>query len=180
MGLRVKPQPAHFDVRTGAAGAAAGERVHAGDQLVQIKRFDQIIVSAGVQPGHAMGHRIARAENQHRRIVLASAQLLQHRQSVLTRQAQIEQHQIKGMAGQRGIRGKAILDPIHGPIFAPQTARNRSADHRVVFHQQDAHRVLLNPQIIPGQSHCSSAYPGKKALCLGHLRAGYMTCFGKH
>ena len=57
---------ANFQPRLGLAGRASNERPQPREQFVQVERFDEVIIRAGIQAAHALANRIARGEHEHR------------------------------------------------------------------------------------------------------------------
>ena len=56
-----------------------------------MKRLGQVIVRTGIEPGHAVRHRIARGQQDHRRGVARSAQPAQHVDAAAIWQHDVEQ-----------------------------------------------------------------------------------------
>lgn len=81
----VVAQRAMLDAVDGAPGHAPQQRVQAGAQLTQVERLDQVIVSAGLQAGHAIGYRVAGRQYQHRQGVALLAQPLEQLEPVYIR-----------------------------------------------------------------------------------------------
>ena len=50
----------------GAGCAAAQQRAHARDQLLDRERLDEVVVGAGVEPGDALGDGVAGGQQQDR------------------------------------------------------------------------------------------------------------------
>jgi len=88
-----------------------------------------------VQPLDPVRHGVAGGENQHRYGQAASPPAVQHRQPLLARQTEIEQHQRVVGRFQRPFRAPSVLDPVHGEALAAQAFAQAVADHRVVFRQ---------------------------------------------
>ena len=59
-------------------------------ELMQVDRLDHVVIGSQIQAADAVGHAVAGGQHQHRRCVLAFAQGQQHVESVLERQAQIQ------------------------------------------------------------------------------------------
>ena len=74
-----------LEVQHLAAGAHAGapqQRPQARQQLVQRKGLHDVVVRAGVEPGHAVGDRVPRSQHQHRRAVAPGAHRAAHLEAV--------------------------------------------------------------------------------------------------
>ena len=131
--------------RFAAAGVAAQHGAHAGVQLVELERLDEVVVGAGVQAGDAVAERVARGEHDHRRRVLARAQRAQHVEAAapLLRvgQAEVEQHEVEALRRERRVRGPRVVDPVDRIALVAQGLAQAVADHAVVFDQQQSHGV---------------------------------------
>ena len=75
--------------------AAAHQRTDAGEQFGEGERLDEVVVRAGVEAGHAVLQRVARGEDEHRRLHAALAQRAQDLKAVAPRQRQVEQHHVE-------------------------------------------------------------------------------------
>ncbi|MNY22944.1 hypothetical protein D3C86_1565850 [compost metagenome] len=139
VGLRVDGDAFVFEHGFGASGAAADQRAHAGQQLVHVIGFDDVVVGARVQSGDAVADRVARGGDEHRRAVLACAQIAQQCQAVALGQAQIQQDEVVGVGAQRKFGGVAVLDPVNGIVLRAQAVQYAFTDHDVVFDEKDAH-----------------------------------------
>ncbi len=123
----IERQIAVADGRIAASRLAANQRPHARAEFVEIERLDEVIVCAGVEALHAVGHRIARGDDQHRQRVAARTQRAQHVETVALGQAEVEQHEIVGLARRRAERRFAVFHPVDREAFAAQCLRTPSA-----------------------------------------------------
>ena len=80
--------------RRGGA-AAAQQRLHPCHQLGQHEWFDQVIVGAGLQAGHSVVDRAARAEHADRDVVVHRPQCRDHADSVEHRHVDIEHDRVR-------------------------------------------------------------------------------------
>ena len=90
------------DAVGGAPRRTAGERAHARLELLQRKGLHEVVVGPGIEPLHAVVDRVAGGQDQHRRRVAPATQLLQDREAIEARQAQVEDD--------RGERGNAAAE----------------------------------------------------------------------
>lgn len=124
---------------------------------MQVEGLDEVVVCAGIEAGYAVGHSIARGEDQDGDGDAALAQLAHHVESVALGQAEVEQHEVEhGGAGFRtggtggagrghGVHGSlAVTHPIDGETVVAQTLAHAIADHVVVFYEQYAHGRIKN------------------------------------
>ena len=129
---------ASYDTRR-ATGRAAQQRTDARQQFVDVVGLEHVIVGPGVQPCNALADLVACGDDDHQRGVLARAQGAQHVQSVAFGQAQVEQHQVVGLAAQGAVGHVAVFHPVHRKVLGAQHVEHGLADHRVVFYKQQAH-----------------------------------------
>ena len=103
-------------------GRAPHQRTQPRRQLMQIHRFDHVVVGANVQPADALGHRIARGQHQHRRQDTGAANGRQNVQAVLARQPQIEHAGGIGLSPQLALGRLAIAHPVNlkTKLFEPR------------------------------------------------------------
>ncbi len=103
------------------------------EQLLNRKRLGQVIVGAGIEPGHLVHHGIARGDHYHRHIlVLADAPQDLH--AVELRQQHIEQNQIV-VALQRQVHGGAAIGGVfHLVALVLQLERHKAGDFLLVLY----------------------------------------------
>src|SRR5690606_37723012 len=65
---RVEANVARNELRAGVARGAADQRPQTGDQLFGLERLGEVVVGAGIEPGDLVGPRIARGQNQDRKV----------------------------------------------------------------------------------------------------------------
>jgi hypothetical protein len=73
---------------------ATEQGADAGQQFAGAERFDQVIVGAGVEPGHAILDLALGGEHEHRDRMRQATQLGAERESIELRQHDVEQQQI--------------------------------------------------------------------------------------
>src|SRR4051794_17920940 len=96
------------DIRMCSSDATAQQSPDSGEKLIQIKRLDQIIVGAGIQSLHTIRCRIARSNNQYGCIAAMFAVMTQYIESLLFRQAKVEQDQVVHLVIDRQFRAVSI------------------------------------------------------------------------
>ena len=98
-----------------AALAAAEERPHPRQQLVERKRLGEVVVGALVEPGHLVGHGIAGGEEQHRRLHARGPGRFEDPEAVEPGQHHVEDHEVvRRTAGQKIECGGAIGRQLDG------------------------------------------------------------------
>jgi hypothetical protein len=108
--------PACSSVGVAAAAGAANQGAQACLQFEQIEGLGQVVVGAGVEPGDLVGAAVARREDQYRQRIAAFAQVLQHRQTIALRQAEVENAGLIGVVEQRQACGFAVTHPVDGVV----------------------------------------------------------------
>ena len=106
------------------------------------KRLGQVIVGAGIEPGHLVHHGIARGDHNHRHI-LVLADTPQDLHAVELRQQHIEQDQIV-VALQRQVHGGAAIGGVfHLVALVLQLERHKAGDFLLVLYDQDPCHACL-------------------------------------
>ena len=132
---------------------AAHQGAQAGTQFMQIDRLDHIVVGAQVQAADAVRHGVTRGQHQHRGADLAGPQRLQHVQSVLQRQAEIEYRRRVVARRQLALGGQAVTHPVHLETQLTQAGPQSVAQHGIIFSQQNTHQKAPNgdtPLLVTG------------------------------
>src|SRR3954447_10897227 len=137
----VEHQVADAQRRHPARRAAAQQRAHAREQLLALERLDEVVVGPDVEPLHARLQRVARSEDEDRRVVLVLAQPLGHVDPVEPGQAEVEDDEV----GQEGVglvqRGHAVGGDLDVVALEPQRALQDLGDVLVVLDDEDADRA---------------------------------------
>ena len=124
-----------YKSRFAPARTAAQQGAYAGQQLVGVIGFNDVIIGAGIQPGNAVTDTITRRGNQHRHRAVAAAQGAQHRQPVTLGQAQVQQHQVVFSCAQGLVGHSSIADPVNCIVFGAQQVQYHFANHDIVFNE---------------------------------------------
>ena len=121
------------------AGGAPQQRAQPREQLLERERLDQVVVGAGVEPADAVGHRVARGEDEHRRAVAGGAQPAAHLEPVHVRHQHVEHQRIRRADRQRVERLGAVGGQLGLVALQPQRAVDGVAHRRLVVDHEDAH-----------------------------------------
>jgi hypothetical protein len=109
------------------------------------------------------------------------AQRRRRRRTRPGRQAEVEQHEVEALARQRRVRCRRIAHPVDRVALEAQRAAQAFADHAVVFHQQQAHRLVVvarcrkgyaASRVIVGIPHRTPPMPAT----LRHTLLSFATC----
>jgi len=119
--------------------AAARERGNPRHQLLGRERLGEVVVGAGVEAMHAVGHRLARRQHQHRLLFAARAQALQPREAIDARKADIEDHEVHIGDAQRRIGALCRGHVVRDITLAAQRLREAVGEDGIVFDDEDSH-----------------------------------------
>ena len=128
--------------RVGFALRAANERTQARREFVEIRRLDEIVVGAGIEPAHAILDRVARGENEDRQPQAARTNPLQHLEAREPRQAQVEDDRCIAACIDRVQRGHAVADPVHLEAGLRESRLEAVAEQGIVFDEEESHRGI--------------------------------------
>ena len=144
--------------------AASEQRAQARLQFPQVERLNEVVVGAGIQPGDAVRHGVARRQDEHRHGIAGGAQALQHLHAGQLRQAEVEHHRIVGLAGQCQLPLAAVLRPVDGEAGLHEAGADAVAEEPVVFDEKDSHAGMLariNSPLIRHPLPSSPAWRGR-------------------
>jgi hypothetical protein len=146
------------------SAAAAGQRAHAGFELVEVEGLGQVVVGAGVQAQHPVAHGAARGEDQHRGAQALGARPRQHLQAVQARQAEIEQYDIRHRRAPAVQRTGAVAAHRHLHPAALEAALQGGLHRGVVFDQEQLHRgrIIRRPLVFPDRADSRLTAPRRK------------------
>ena len=153
-GCRVEPDVAGLEDGVERLGRAAGEGPQAGRQLGEGERLDQVVVGAGVEPGDAVGHGVARGQEQDRGLHAPAAQPAADLEPVDAGQHDVEDDRVVGGDGDPVERLFAAAGEVDGVALLGQPAAEQAGQPRLVFDHQDAHGNEAPGQL--GQSKMQS------------------------
>ena len=106
MRVGVQREVADAQRRHPARRPAAQQRAQAREQLLALERLDQVVVGADVEALDARLERVARGQDQDRRVVAVVAQALGDVDAVQPREAEVEHDDV----GQERVR---LVEPAH-------------------------------------------------------------------
>ena len=126
------------DIR-GAAAALARDDAQPGQQLVERKRFDKIIIRPSVKPAHTVGHAVFRREEDDRRLAAALAHLRQERKAVHARHHHVEHDGVILRALQVVQRLHAVKAGIDAIALGSECFGEDAVEVLFIFHDQNTH-----------------------------------------
>src|SRR5215475_2694349 len=85
-----------IELALGMAGGSAEERADTGEHFFEMKRFSDVIISAGIEALHFVAPAIASRQHEHRHGASSAAPSFKDRNAVHFRQADIENDGIVG------------------------------------------------------------------------------------
>ncbi len=120
---------------------ATPHRAQSRGQLVEIERFADIIVRAGVQTHYAVPTVIARRQDHHADIHVALSNETQHRKAVAVRKTQVQHDRIERRAFQRR---EGVLDPpddLDRPATGAEPDLEAVSENGIVFYGEQSHAL---------------------------------------
>ena len=127
------------------AGSATDERVQSSGELLDVKRFGQIIVRAKVEAVEPLVQSAAGGAENHRHCRMPLPQVTQDAQAVAARQHDVEDNGI--VTSRRGERKTfvAVIAEIHDKTLRFESLSQQAAKLLVIFHHEDFHAASLMP-----------------------------------
>ncbi len=120
-------------------GGRRRQRTKARLELVESKRFSQIVVGPGVEPGDDVGRTVARGENQHRHAPSARADAAENRKPVFAREVEIEHDGFVLCRRQIGVAIATVREDVDDVTVLNEPAPKQLAQRVVVFDDEHAH-----------------------------------------
>ena len=131
-------------VQRGRGGWCHGRRVasqHGMDtcqQFARIEGFGEVVISTHFQANDAVHIFATCGEHDDGYVVLLGTQLPAERQSVFTRQHQVQHQQIEILACHEAFHGHGIWNCLHGVTLLAQVTLEQIAQAKVVVDNQDS------------------------------------------
>ena len=116
---------------------AAQDGVDAGHQFTRAERLDHVVVGAGLKALDAVVLCAKRRQQQNRQLFVL-ADLAADIEAVGARQHDVEDDEIVTVVGQMPERGRAVADRVGLKAVDREIRRQKVADIRIVFGDQDA------------------------------------------
>ncbi len=114
----------------------------AGQKFFHVKRFGQIIICTQIKPVNPVLGGFPRRQDQDRHIRFVVANGPQKLQTILTRQPQIQNNQVKFSGSQSVFCQKTVIDPVHDKFMPLQKSFDCIRNQPLVLNQQYAHVFL--------------------------------------
>ena len=127
------------DLVVAGRGAAAEQGPDPGQQLLQGEGLDEVVVGAGVEPGHPVVDRGPGGEHEHRGVVAGLAQAAAHLEPVHPRHGHVEDDGVGRPLGVGAERGRAVLGRLGLVALEPQGAVQGLAHRGFVVDHQHSH-----------------------------------------
>src|SRR5262249_4895969 len=143
-GVRHGIEPQAGCVKRAIAAAAAQQCLQTRDELGEGKRLGDVVVAAGIEAGDAVGQRVPRRQEQHRRLHSTRAQRLAHVPAVRFGQPDVDDERVRVELCRLCEQLSAGRDGLGTKAFLTQPAAEDVAQLRIVLGDQDQ-----------GLGHCS-------------------------
>ena len=132
---------------------APDERSNPGQQLGEGERLDQIIVGSAVEADHPILERIARRQDEHRRVDAALPQRAENLQPIASGQHEVEQNDVETLRCDTEERSFARVLDDRLVSFTLEPLAQSAGHFLFVFHDQDAHALPLQILFAPQPEH---------------------------
>ena len=119
--------------------AAPDECAHAGEQLVEGERLDEIIVGSSIQTDDALMNAVTSRDHENRNVDLFVSEPRQYLQTAEIWKPQIQKHEVEGLGRDAGIPVLACSFDDNVVVFGLKPFLDRVSDLPLVFDHQDAH-----------------------------------------
>ena len=142
LAVQVQHQLPAANLRLDKTRGASHQGIQSRLQLLELERFDHVIIGTGGQPLHLVLPVSTGGENQDREGAPHAAQLANQIQPTHTRQAEIDDGNV--MVEMLGLE-EPFLGAVHGIDYMPDLGKARGQvmpQQRLVFDQQELHTVL--------------------------------------
>ena len=122
--------------------AAPDQRADAGEQFGEREWFDQIVVCARIETGDAVFQRVARGEDQNRRLHATLAERAQNLEAVATGQRQVQEHHVECLGVDAKERPLAGALDHHVVPFILEAFAQGIGHFLFVLNDQDSHQLM--------------------------------------
>ncbi len=123
-------------------GRAPQKRAQASQKFLCVERFGQVVIGAGVKPGHFFAPGAAGGENQHRRGLAVAPPTLEHRDSIDLGQAKIQDHGVIGLGVAQEVSFLTVRRVVDGVVGVRQRLFQLARQVWIIFGEQDAHQLF--------------------------------------
>ena len=124
---------------------AAQQRPHPGQQFLERERLGQVVVGAGIEAGHPLGHRVARGQHQDRQVVAGAAELTADFEAVQPRHHHVEHQGVRPIAGDQLERFESVLGQLDRVAVEGERPAQGFAHRAIVVDDKYAHSHSVNP-----------------------------------
>src|SRR5450759_1076246 len=112
------------------------------EQLLVGERLHEVIVGAGVQPGHPVPHRVPRRQHQDRHRVAHPAELPRHLETGPVRQPHVEDHRVEARGGPGDLQALiGRLSGLHRVAVLRQEPPEEPNEPGVILDDQQVHEI---------------------------------------
>lgn len=113
--------------------------VESRDKLVQVERFQQVVISTGLKSRDAMFNGITCSQHENWQVLMASAPAAKERHSIFVRQAEVEDANIERSTVLRRLCGGCRSNTVDGQAVQLQSRHDACSDQFIVFNQENVH-----------------------------------------
>ena len=139
--------PAYLQDRAGIARRPAHQGLHPGHQLGDLERLGEVVIGPGVEPFYLLVQLATGGQHQHRGVYPLAAPLLEHAQTIATRQAEIQDDGVIGFGLAEKTRLVAIVAEIGHKAGQAQLFRQLACQDLFIFNYQNSHKWVSKAEL---------------------------------
>ena len=143
----VEPYPANLEDGAGVARRPAHQRLYPCHQLGDLERLGEVVIGPGVEPLNLLVQLTAGGQHQHRGVHPLATPLLEHAQTIATRQAEIQNDGIIGLGLAEKTRLVAIVAEIGHKSGQAQLFRQLACQDLFIFNYQNSHKWVSKAEL---------------------------------
>jgi hypothetical protein len=139
MGDEIKRDFAAHEQRLRLTIVTPQHGAHAGKELTQLERLDDVIVRAEVEPGNPIIEVVVSRDDQDRHQCARGSRRLENFDPRHLRQTDVEENEGMFCTCERRAPLGPVAHPIDSHALIAKAAKERLANHWIVFNQQNTH-----------------------------------------
>jgi hypothetical protein len=151
-GLGIQDDRPALDLALGMARRAAHLGAHARQEFFHVEGLGEIVVGAGIDPGHLVGPAVARRQDDHRHLAVGPAPGFEDADAVHLGQAQIKNDDVIGLRLTQETAFLAVGRLVDDVTRLAERGHELAVQVRIIFDDECAHDPSrVQPGSIPTQ-----------------------------
>lgn len=122
-----------LESRKRSPSCSTQERLYARQQFSNIEWLGEIIIRAGIEAAHFIGRLDASGEHENSRVDPALSQLAAHRETIRTRQQDVQKNQVESASSHSFERSAAFSGTLYGIALRGERIAQRERQVRIIF-----------------------------------------------